>query len=311
MAISSSLPSVHPPVRSISLPCREHPSSIRVEALLNHLKTSQVSFVSYNPVPFAAESIQASLVGLAELYTCMEEFISSPANQQALLPNRVEEALDGSITLLDTCNMARDILLTMSEHVQTLQSALRRKGRDHSSIEASIHAYISFRKKAKKEIVKCLAALKRMDRISNISTTTTTSSPILDLGYHPSMVVRVLRESSTVTISIFRALLELLAVSATKTKAAGGWSLISKLMPMRLSSSERGQRIGNLVASVDFALCSLLGNIQSNDIRAEVQMAQRTLETLSLTSEGVVAGLDSMFRCLVQHRVSLLNILTQ
>ncbi|KAF3440380.1 hypothetical protein FNV43_RR18664 [Rhamnella rubrinervis] len=237
-------------------------------------------------------------------------FQHSPATQQALLPNGVEEALDGSITLLDTCNMARDILLTMNEHVQTIQSALRRKGRDHSRLEASIHAYISHRKKAKKEIVKCLAALKRMDGISNISTTTT-SSPILDLDHQPSMVVRVVRESSTVTISIFRALLELLAVTATKTKAAGGWSLISKLMPVRLSSSEKGQRIGNLVASVDFALCFLLGNIQSNDIRAEVQMAQRTLETLSLTSEGLVAGLDSMFRCLVQYRVSLLNILTQ
>lgn len=310
MAISSSsLPGVHLPVRSISLPSREHPSSIRVEALLNHLKSCQASLVSNNPFPFAPETIRASLLSLAELYTCMEEFISFPATQNALVPNGVEEALDGSITLVDTCNMARDILLTMNEHVQILQSALRRKGRDHSNIDTSIHAYISYRKKSKKEIAKCQAALKRMDR----STISTSSSPILDPDHHPSMAVRVLKESSTVTISIFRALLELFSGSSTKsTKGAGGWSLISMLMPMRLSSScEKGQRIGNLVGSVDFALCSLLGNVQSNDIRAEVQMAQRTLETLSLTSEGLVAGLDSMFRCLVQHRVSLLNILTQ
>lgn len=308
MAISSSsLPGVHLPVRSISLPSREHPSSIRLEALLNHLKSCQASLVSNNPFLFAPETIQASLLGLAELYTCMEEFISFPATQQALVPNRVEEALDGSITLLDTCNMARDMLLTMNEHVQILQSALRRKGRDHSNIETSIHAYISYRKKAKKEIAKCQAALKHMDR----STISTSSSPILDPDHQPSMAVRVLKESSTVTISILRALLELFSGSSTKS-TKGGWSLISKLMPMRLSSScEKGQRIGNLVGSVDFAFCSLLGNIQSNDIRAEVQMAQRTLETLSLTSEVLVAGLDSMFRCLVQHRVSLLNILTQ
>ncbi|KAH7519843.1 uncharacterized protein LOC107424324 [Ziziphus jujuba] len=307
MAISSSLPVVvHPPVRSISLPTREHPSSIQVEALLNHLKSCQFSLVS-TPVRFAAETIQTGLVGLADLYTCLEEFIT----QQALLPNGhgnvvlVEEALDGSITLLDTCNIAREILLTMNEHVQRLQSALRRKGRD-SSIETSIHAYISYRKNAKKEIIKCLAALKRMDR-SNINS----SSPLLDLDHQPSMVAKILRETSTITISIFRALLEFLSVPATKTKA-GGWSMISKLMPIRSSSSsEKEKKIGNLVGGLDFALYSLVGNLQSTDTRAEVEMAQRMLETFSLTSEGIVGGLDCMFRCLVQHRVSLLNILTQ
>lgn len=306
MAISSSLPVVvHPPVRSISLPTREHPFSIRVEALLNHLKSCQFSLVS-GLVRFPAETIQTGLVGLAELYTCMEEFIT----QQALLPNGhgkkvVEEALDGSISLLDTCNIAREILLTMNEHVQTLQSALRRKGRD-SSIETGIHAYISYRKKAKKEIIKCLAALKRMDRSDCIN-----SSPHLDLDHQPSMVANILRETSTITISVFRATLEFLSVPATKTKA-GGWSLISKLMPIRSSSSsEKEHKIGNLVGSVDFALYSLVGNLQSSDTKAEVESAQRMLETFSLKSEGIVGGLDCMFRCLVQRRVSLLNILTQ
>ncbi|KAJ0098128.1 hypothetical protein Patl1_29217 [Pistacia atlantica] len=161
MAGSSAFSDVHPPVRSISLPSRIHPTSVKLESTLNHLKAWQISSTTA-----PADTIQNGLVGLAELFNCIEEFIHSPQTQQALLRHQdgklVEEALDGSVTLLDTCGTARDILLTMKEHVQTLQSALRRRGGD-SSIESHIAAYISFKKKGKKDIAKCLSALKKLE----------------------------------------------------------------------------------------------------------------------------------------------------
>lgn len=290
------------PVRSISLPSREHPCSVRIEALLNHLKSFQFS----SSVSFEFKTIQTSLVALSELYDCVEELIASPSTQQALSPTKhgklVEQALEGSITLLDTCNMARDLLLSMNEHVQTLQSALRRKGGD-SSIETNIHSYLCFRKKTKKDIAKCLGGLKRME-------TKVIASQASDHSHDLSMVDKALRETSSITISIFRSLLKFMAIPAPGAKASG-WSLVSKLMRMKSLSSEKEQKIVNLVGNVDVCLHSLMENIQSNDGRAQVQMSQRMLETLNSSNEGLMAGLDCIFRCLVQNRVSLLNILTQ
>ncbi|KAL5557429.1 hypothetical protein UlMin_039665 [Ulmus minor] len=294
------------PVRSISLPSREHPCSVRIEALLNHLKSYQPSSVS-STVHFSFETIQTSLIALAELYASVEEFLNSPSSQQVLLLNRcgspIEEALDSSITLLDTCNLGRDILLSMKEHVQTLQSSLRRKGGD-STIEANIHSYICFRKKAKKDISKCLGKLKKME--SNIAS----SPPTIDLNQDLSIVIRILRETRTATISIFRFLLKFLSMYEASTNF-GRWSLVSKLMRMRLSSPEKEQKMVNLVGNVDVALLSLLGNLQSNEAAiVEKQMTQKLLETLNWSSESLAGGLDCMFRCLVQNRVSLLNIIT-
>lgn len=307
MAASSELSGAHQPVRSISLPSRTHPSSVRLESVLNTLKSCQISSVS-TPFPVGAETIQTGLVGLAELYNCLEELIHSPLTQQALLRYEhrelVEEVLDGSITLLDTCGTARDIVFTMKEHVQTLQSALRRKGVD-SRIESSIHAYMLFRKKVKKDVAKCLKELKRTERKDS-------SSPPLDLDPRLSMVVGVLREASAITISIFRSLLLFLSTPAMEANAAARWSsLVSRLLPAtaRLLSCEKGQKIVNEVGSVDVALCSLHGHLRNKDAKAEVQFAQKMLETLHLSINGVEDGLDCLFRCLLQNRVSFLNIL--
>jgi hypothetical protein len=307
MAASSELSGAHQPVRSISLPSRTHPSSVRLEEVLNTLKSCQISSVS-TTFPVGAETIQTGLVGLAELYNCLEELIHSPLTQQALLRHEhrklvEEEVLDGSITLLDTCGTARDIIFTMKEHVQTLQSALRRKGVD-SRIESDIHAYMLFRKKVKKDVAKCLKELKRTER-------KVPSSPLLDLDPRLSMVIGVLREASAITMSIFRSLLLFLSVPAMETNAARWSSLVSRLMPAkaRLLSCEKGQKIINEVGSVDVALCSLHGHLRNKDAKTEVQLAQRMLETLHLSINDVEDGLDCLFRCLLQNRVSFLNVL--
>ncbi|KAL5754346.1 hypothetical protein ACOSP7_022566 [Xanthoceras sorbifolium] len=314
MENSSSSCDLHLPVRSISLPTRIHPTSVKLESALNHLKTWQISC----PVIIGAEMLQNGLVGLAEMYNCMEEFInSSTQTQQALLRHGngqlVEEALDKSVTLIDTCSSARDLLLTMKENVQALQSTLRRRrgSGDYSSIENEIASYIACRKKMKKDISKSLQALKKLE-IKNKTT-------VVDHHQHDlSFTIKVLGESTAITISIFRSLLIFVSMPAKLS----GWSLISKLMKTRLSSSSddphHHQKMINQVESVDFAVHSLLGSSRSssttssssnNDKASEVNMTQKMLQGLSVSIEGLETGLDSMFKCLVHNRVSFLNIL--
>ncbi|XVF15996.1 hypothetical protein REPUB_Repub09cG0204200 [Reevesia pubescens] len=165
------LPDVHHPVRSISLPSRVHPVSVKLKAALNHLKAWKTSSLSTTAVS-SGETIQIGLVDLAELYNCVREAISSPETQRTLLHYQngklVEDALDKSVTFLDTCGKGRDVLLMMKEHVRTLQSALRRR-RGDSSVETEVAAYINFRKKVKKEVAKCLGALKKIESKSDLS----------------------------------------------------------------------------------------------------------------------------------------------
>ncbi|XP_054823704.1 uncharacterized protein LOC129321816 [Prosopis cineraria] len=286
MEPTSTMPSALQLVRSISLPTRIHPSSQRVQALLNHLKPSQERSISSN---LEAETIQIHLFVLAELYSCMEELLQSSQTQQALLKYQqgkmVEEALCGSVTLLDACGAARELLLGLREHLQTLQSALRRRQGD-STVEGSISAYASFRKKAKKEIAKQLGALKRME---------IKVRPFFVMGQDQNLIclARVLKEASTVTISVLRSLLLFLSTPRLKTK---GSSLISKLKPTRLFSSEKEPTEANVAA-----LCSLVGKGRNSE-------AQRVLEALIATMSGIEGGLDCTYRRLVKHRVCFLNM---
>ncbi|WZZ26711.1 hypothetical protein YC2023_010112 [Brassica napus] len=54
-----------------------------------------------------------------------------------------EHSLDVSTTLLDTCDTARNLILTLREHLLNLQSLLRRQGK---SIESSDQRVLSLQK---------------------------------------------------------------------------------------------------------------------------------------------------------------------
>ncbi|CAK9149564.1 unnamed protein product [Ilex paraguariensis] len=293
-------------VRSISLPSRLHPLSTKLELELNKLKTWQTSVLAR--APLIAETIQTGLVGLAELYNCVEELIHSPLTQQALLQHQqgmlLEEAIEGSVGLLDSCGTVRDLVSMMKEHVQDLQSALRRKGGE-SRIESDISKYISFRKKViKRDIPESLRALKIIEN--------KVGSSLLDEDQVLKMVMKMLREVSAITISVFRSLLMFLSVPTSKTRLRG-WSLISKLMVnIKSSDSEPNlQKMNSEVETVDLALHYLHGNICRSEAKVDVQMVRRRLQTLDDNIQGFEAGLDCLYRRLIQSRVSLLNILAQ
>ncbi|KAJ4845783.1 hypothetical protein Tsubulata_041448, partial [Turnera subulata] len=274
----SAMQSVQMPTRSISLPSRLNPNSDKAEAELNKLRTWEYSCVISTTNPLGAEAIQTGLLRLAELFNCIEELIHSPCAQKSLHQqqhlNLVEEALDGSVVFLDVCSTARDLFLTLKEHVRDLQSAMRRKGKDSSSVETHVHAYLSFRKKAKKDIMKSIRSLKKME--ANART-----SEIDDLPY----VIKVIREASSMAVSILKCLMMFL--SAPEMKTGSGWSLISKLMHSGLLASDKGQKVFSEVGSVDLALCSIQGQLRKADAKKiDVQEVQRRLEMLDASING-------------------------
>ncbi|KAI3665294.1 hypothetical protein L6452_43918 [Arctium lappa] len=288
--------SSNPHVRSISLPCRlSSQSSSEIEINLKKLKTL---------VPFySSESIQTGFVCLVDLYLSLDGLIGSSQIQQVNLEYRnkalVEDALIGSTGLLDYYSKLMELLTPMKENIRTLQSAFRRKG---SSEADHLSDYVLYRNKAKKNIVKSLGSLDQMEKDSKL---------FLEYGedHQLSMVVGVLREIVTSTISIFRALL-LCLFGKTKPGANYRFSLIAKLMSTASPDCDGNREIVNDNDQIDVALHSLQKNFKNNESKAvEVQIVMERLLNLELQIERYEVGLDSLFRRLIQTRVSLLNIL--
>ncbi|PHT56403.1 hypothetical protein CQW23_04889 [Capsicum baccatum] len=289
MTIKSKSRSLLYPVRSISLPTRLHPNGLKIEDELNRLKSSETSSHS-------VETIQAGVVGLVELYNSFQELIQCPNTQKDLVQHQngafVEEALEGSVELLDSCANIRNLLCTIKEQVQHLQSALRRKGRD-SSIQREIGNYFISRKKMKKEIGKNLRKLKHMENRVG-------SSLFLDIEQH-------LSEVTGITISVFKAILVFLSCQDSKIKPRG-WSMISKLMITKSASCKNVQFFSDM-GSVDIALGDLREEIKNNDAKVDAKVARRRLQTLDDSIKGFEAGLESLYKQLIQARVSFLNVL--
>ncbi|XP_039051462.1 uncharacterized protein LOC120192817 [Hibiscus syriacus] len=282
-------------VRSVSLPSRSHPSTLIIEDELNRFRIWEASAV------LTSESISAGLSGLGDLYRCMDDLFNVASTQQVLSIRRrekcVDELLDGYVRLLDICGIARDYMFQIKEHVGALQSAVRRRKGD-SSIENNIVCYASFRKAMKKHAKRLITELKQMDDKLDAS------SSWLDQDHHFSAVIRVLRQVNGMNTSVFRSLFSFLSapVSSKQTR----WSMVAKLMHKGVVACEEKQGIVNELESVDAAVCRPHGL----DVE-KMQTAHKRLVALESSMEGVVNGVECLFRHLIKARTSLLNIISQ
>ncbi|OVA10882.1 Protein of unknown function DUF241 [Macleaya cordata] len=261
--------------RSISLPTRSNPLTVTVEEQLCRLRSSELAASSSS-----SSSISHHLVGLKDLFECVEDFLQMQSTKQAFSVNSVDGVLDGSIMLLDVCGTIMDVLSQMKQCVQDLQSSIRRRTND-------IGAYMTSRKKVTKVIRKCLSDLKRMNNKNN------------DLVAE----VNVLREVEATTLAIFESLLSFL--SGPKQSS---WSLISKVMPTK-RVAHKGEEDINEVMKIDVALNTLISHKTSKGI--EVNDVQKSLEALEMSLQDLEDGVESVSKCLIKNRVSILNILNQ
>ncbi|XP_027347790.1 uncharacterized protein LOC113859173 [Abrus precatorius] len=284
-------------VRSISLPSRSHPSTIRVEEELSKLKTWEGTSTS------TSESIDTGLSLLEDLYISLDDLLNMASTQKVISHYKgdkyVEEVLDGSVRILDICGIIRDTMLQIKENVQALHSALRRRKGD-SSVETSVAEYKFFTKKMKKNANKLITSLKHMDNKFGVS-------PLLDLDYHLAAVIKVLREVILTNLSIFQFVLSFLTVSSSNSKATK-WLAVAKLMHKGVKPCEDTSENVNELQCVEEALNTLL-NEGTND--EKMQVAHERLEALENAIENAENGLESVFRRLIKTRASLLNIISQ
>ncbi|OUZ99332.1 Protein of unknown function DUF241 [Macleaya cordata] len=262
--------------RSISFPTRSNPLTLTVEEQLFRLRSSELSNSS--------SSICHNLVGLKDLFESVDDFLQLQLTQHE---NCIDGFLDGSLMLLDVCGTLRDILSQMKQCVQDLQSSIRRRAGD-LDLGNELNSYMTSRKKVNKVIHKCLAVLKKMDNKNG------------DLS--------VLREVEATTLAVFESLLSFL--TGPKARKQSSWSLVSKLMRSKRIACEGQEKETSELDKVDMTLKALISDKQ-NKVIVDVKTAQKPLEALEMSIEDLEDGLESVFRCLIKNRVSLLNILNQ
>ncbi|PHT26414.1 hypothetical protein CQW23_33981 [Capsicum baccatum] len=271
--------------RSISLPSRSHPAIQNIEEELNKLKTWEFSA---SPT---AEVVYNGVVGLGEVYKCMGDVLNLPLTLQALseCQNKrwVDEILDKSVRFLDICGTTRDLVSQFKENIKDVQSLLRRRKGD-----LSITSYTSFRKKMKKDAKNLVSALKKLDHEEVVA--------VMEVDQLVSVVIRVLREVTTIGISVFQMVLVFL--SAPISRPISKWSLVSRLI------NKGYQDNVNEIESVDVALSSL-SKCGPNEME-KIQFVQSKLETVEAHFECIENGLDNIFRCLIRSRSTLLNVVS-
>ncbi|XP_020208436.1 uncharacterized protein LOC109793386 [Cajanus cajan] len=286
-------------VRSISLPTRSHPSTIRVEEELSKLKIWEETSTSISTL----DSIHTGLSLLEDLYLSLDDLLNMASTQQVISHHRgdkcVEEVLDGSVRILDTCGITRDTMLQIKENVQALHSALRRR-KGESCVETSVAEYKLFTKMMKKNANKLITSLKQMDGKFGVS-------PLLGLDHHLGAVIRVLREAILINLSVFQFILSFLTMSSSNSKGTK-WLVVAKLMHKGVKPCEENSENVNELQCVEAALSTLL-NEGAND--EKMQVAHERLEALENATESVENGLESVFRRLIKTRASLLNIISQ
>ncbi|XP_074312851.1 uncharacterized protein LOC141648234 isoform X2 [Silene latifolia] len=266
---ASSVSKVSYHARTISLPSAVHPVVEQLAEKLCRLRSSQSASTS-------SSSLTNQLNGLKDLYSCVDVFLflQLPQNQQQKC---VEETLDNSLRLLEICATSRDILTNSKEHLQDLQSVLRRRCNGELNITNEATKYLNNRKTAKKTIRKCLQSIKPSEINDDVFTGV-----------------------EQITFDIFKSLLSYLGGAEMKSTRSR-WSVVAKL------AHHRDEKVPSCskFEALDDTLSVICQKKKNNIEDLKTQMVDLEFDIQELDDI-----LEALFRHFVKTRASLLNILS-
>lgn len=295
MASSASNPNTTYHSRSISLPSRPNPLVLDTDEHARRLASSCEA-----TRPSSSSTLSRRLGELRDLYISVDALVELPHNRQLLShdshKDRVDGLLSSSLCFIDVCGIAKDVLLQTKEQAQDLQSVLRRKRGDESELIKESAKYLASRKMSKKAISKSLRDLK--SKCSNLSLTE--SDPVREA------TLGMLRQVELVSATLFGSLLSFLLGSKVSSR-----SLVSKLMASsKRASCNKESTKSNELENLDSMLQALIDRKMSKNISIEKESLQNELRRLESSIQDLEEELESMLRCIIRTRASLLNIFT-
>lgn len=279
-------------VRSISLPSRTHPSTAAIEDSLDKLLITMntKTMTSFEPV-------YSGLAGLEDLYECTEEFLKMGSTQRVLSFNDerkkmkgefLEDMLDGSLRLIDICNVSRDLMVETHEHVLGLQSYVRRRK------DVDFSGYVGFRKNMRKEVKNLLGSLK------NINVGLVMRDRYQECDVHFLAVIHAMRRVVSMTVSVLKSFLEFLSGRQNGNDIRSKLALV--LMNKKFHDHDKVAK--HELENVDSAI---FGDSCSHE---DLNKKLEKLEELEILIERFEKSLERLFRGLIRTRASLLNIIS-
>ncbi|XP_031494998.1 uncharacterized protein LOC116260702 [Nymphaea colorata] len=268
-------------IRSTSFPSKSHPSLARVQECIHLVK-------AWEACPSRKARLVTRLGHLKDLYASVNAFLQLPLTQQALCGkgSLVREMMDDFLCLMDACGLVKDSLQQTKEQHQSLRSMFRR---GDPGLEAGICAYQCSRKRMKKEMGKCLRLVSSVEKHASSS------------GDNLDVVDQVFKDVRAVTVSTFT----LLSLIISGRKATQ--SIFSRLLSSKIHEAEGDEDFVGEVERADMAILRMHSHSSKTARKEDAQEAQRPLD-LKLGETEV--ELEDLLRCMIQAKVSLLNIVT-
>ncbi|CAK9316050.1 unnamed protein product [Citrullus colocynthis] len=270
-------------IRSNSLPSKPHPIVAQVDENLCRLKSSEATS--------STSSLCHRLSGLQDLHDSIDKLLLLPCTQKNLVHESgnkwADDLLEGSLRLLDLCDIAKNALLQTRECTHELESVLRRR-RTETIITSDLQKCFNSRKMIKKTVHKALKGIKsRSSQKSEESSAT----------------VSLLKEVEAITYSTVESVLSFVAGPKLPSKLSR-WSLISKLVQSKRVASIDEDANTNEVEMVDTTLNSIASHTTDKSFNL-----QDLLRKFGSSIQDLEEDLESLYRHLIRSRVSLLNIL--
>ncbi|CAH8258330.1 unnamed protein product [Arabidopsis lyrata] len=223
---------------------------------------------------------QINFEGLRELHDCVNYLLDHcPKTRESLSQQGqekcTEQVSEASLRMLDICNVSKDVMTLVKHSLQDLQLTLR--GSESSDVNEKIAAYNRYKNKLKKETLKCLNCLKNMKGSEG--------RVAMPIEQNLLFVAEVLKEVRRVVVTMVESLFSLGCIPWLEKRSSKG--SLSSIFTIRSSY--------------------LLDDVWDE---TAVQSATTRLEAAEIAVEELEIELESIFRRLIQTRVSLLNILT-
>lgn len=263
-------------VRSKSVPTNPHPALTQVDEQLNRLRASEAT----------SSSLGLRLDALQDLHGSVDKLLLLPLSQQALVKEVLDDLQEGSLRLLDLCDIAKNALLQTRECTHELASIFRRRRSDNIGASSSLKKCLSSRKMVKKSIHKVLKGME-------------SKAPNKDHG--SLSIVRQIKEVEAVTYHCIEALLFFIAGPKLVSKWSC-WASFSKLVqPKRVACISEGTNI-SVIERLDLILSSITNH------QTEVEDMQNLVRECGASIKEVDEELEGLYRFIIKTRVSLLNI---